>query len=234
MPEQRHTKVGRGSLLRPANRFERIAAEPDYEHLQPGEQPDGELSRRTEFFVDDSRTIVSENDSPDIGFRYSINPYRGCEHGCAYCYARPTHEYLGLNAGIDFESRIFVKLKAAELLREWLARDAWQPETIVFSGVTDCYQPIERQLQLTRACLQVALEVRQPVGIVTKNALVTRDLDLLRELAGRNLVHVAVSVTTLDAALARQLEPLTAVLIGVNRRYKVRSGIRIGGLPPPS
>src|SRR5262249_26363888 len=149
----------------------------------------------TEFLPDTSQSIVSENDSPDIPFRYSLNPYRGCEHGCAYCYARPTHEYLGLNAGIDFESKIFVKERAPELFREVLSRDAWRPEPIMFSGVTDCYQPAERKYRLTRGCLEVALAARQPMTIITKNALILRDLDLLREMAARRLTHVAISIT---------------------------------------
>jgi DNA repair photolyase len=211
MSEKRpKAREGRGSLIQPPNRFERITIEPDFDHLAPDELPADAMPRKTEFLVDESRSIVSENDSPDVGFRYSVNPYRGCEHGCAYCYARPTHEYLGLNAGIDFESRILVKVRAAELLRDWLARDGWQPEPIMFSGVTDCYQPAERYFQLTRACLRVILDAWQPVSIVTKNALVTRDLDLLREMARRKLVQVSVSVTSLDAALARTLEPRTS------------------------
>ena len=138
---------------------------------------------KTEFLHDVSKSIISENDSPDVGFRYSLNPYRGCEHGCAYCYARPTHEYLGHSAGLDFESKIYVKHRAPKLFREWLARPRWKPETIAFSGVTDCYQPAERRFLLTRQCLQVACEALQPVVIVTKNALVSRDLDFLRPMA---------------------------------------------------
>ena len=144
---------GRGAQTDPPNRFEVIHVEPDFEQLAPDERP-----VKTQFLVDHSRSIVSENDSPDIPFRYSVNPYRGCEHGCVYCYARPTHEYLGFNAGLDFESRILVKERAPELLRDWLARDGYQPDWIAFSGVTDCYQPIERRFELTRRCLQVAAE----------------------------------------------------------------------------
>jgi len=139
-----------------------------------------------------------------------VNPYRGCSHGCSYCYARPTHEYLGLSAGLDFETKVFVKHHAAELLRDFLARPAWQPETIVFSGVTDCYQPVERELRITRGCLAVAAECRQPVGIITKNALVVRDLDLLSRLADHRAVQVSLSITTLDAKLARAMEPRTS------------------------
>ena len=164
----------------------------------------------TEYFPDDSRSIVSENDSPDIPFRYSLNPYRGCQHGCSYCYARPTHEYLGLNAGLDFESKILVKHRAPELFRDWLNRDRWDPELIAFSGITDCYQPAERRFELTRRCLSVALEARQPIGIVTKNSLVTRDTDLLAQMASHRVVRVTFSITTLDESLCRQMEPRTS------------------------
>src|SRR5207248_8902336 len=126
----------------------------------------------TEYLRDRARSIVTENDSPDVSFRYSMNPYRGCSHGCSYCYARQTHEYLGLNAGLDFETKIFVKEDAPELLRRELAAKSWVPVPISFSGVTDCYQPIERRLKLTRRCLEVCAEFRNPVGIVTKNALI--------------------------------------------------------------
>jgi DNA repair photolyase len=164
----------------------------------------------TEYFPDESQTIVTENDSPDVGFRYSVNPYRGCSHGCSYCYARPYHEYLGLSAGLDFETKVFVKYRAAELLRDFLARPAWKCETIVFSGVTDCYQPAEREFRITRACLEVAAECRQPIGIITKNTLVTRDIDLLQQLAAYNAVGVSLSVTSLDPQLARRMEPRTS------------------------
>ena len=139
-----------------------------------------------------------------------MNPYRGCAHGCSYCYARPDHEYLGLSAGLDFETKILVKHRAAELLREFLARPSWQPETIAFSGVTDCYQPAEREFRITRACVEVAAECRQPIGIITKNALVCRDIDLLQQLAAHGAVRVSLSITTLDAKLARVMEPRTS------------------------
>ena len=200
---------GRGAQIDPPNRFEAIHAERDFEHFTDEDSLD-KRPVKTQFLVDHSRSIVSENDSPDIPFRYSVNPYRGCEHGCAYCYARPTHEYLGFNAGLDFESRILVKERAPELLRDWLARDGYQPDWIAFSGVTDCYQPIERRFELTRRCLQVAAECGQPIGIVTKNALVARDLDVLQPMAERRTARVMLSVTTLDADLARSLEPRTS------------------------
>lgn len=202
--------VGRGAQFNPQNRFERIAVEPDWDHW-PDEEPLATPSRpATEYFVDESRSILSENDSPDIPFRFSVNPYRGCAHGCAYCYARPTHEYFGLSAGLDFETKVFVKTQAPALLRQALADPRWQVEPIMFSGVTDCYQPVERKFELTRQCLEVAWQARQPVCIVTKNALVTRDLDILEKMAKARLVRVAISITTLDQALARDLEPRTS------------------------
>lgn len=207
----RTTVRGRGSAIEPPNRFETVHREEDFEHREHDEELHcAEPTIRTEFLPDRTKTIVSHNDSPDVGFRNSLNPYRGCEHGCVYCYARPTHEYLGWNGGLDFETKILVKERAPELFRDWLAREDRHPEPIAFSGVTDCYQPAERRFRLTRRCLEVALEARQPVSIVTKNALVTRDLALLREMAGRRIVHVSMSVTTLDEALARSMEPRTS------------------------
>jgi len=201
-----------GAHIDPPNRFERVHCEPDVEHLEwDADSADGLANRRIEYLPDDSKTIVTENDSPDVSFRYSVNPYRGCVHGCAYCYARPYHEYLGLSAGRDFETKIFVKHRAPQLLREFLARDAWQPELIAFSGITDCYQPAERNFRLTRGCLEVAWEARQPIGVVTKNALVARDLELLSRMARQQLAVVNVSVTTLDAELARCMEPRTSI-----------------------
>jgi len=180
----------------------------DLEQVADDEETLAELARaNTVYIPDDSRTVVSENDSPDVSFRYSLNPYRGCLHGCSYCYARPTHEYLGLNAGIDFETKIFVKHKAPALFREWLSRDKYEPEVVMLSGVTDCYQPAEREFRLTRGCLEVALEAGQPMGIVTKNALVTRDLDVLSKMAVKNLIAVAISVTSLRPETTADLEP---------------------------
>jgi DNA repair photolyase len=203
--------VGRGSSLSPANRFESLSRETDYEQLATDDEllaPERRLA--TEFLPDNAATIIRENDSPDIPFRYSINPYRGCEHGCAYCYARPTHETLGMNAGIDFETKVLVKHDAVTLLRKELNNRRWQCEPIMMSGVTDCYQPAERRFQLTRGLLEVLLEAHQPVCMITKNSLILRDLDLIRRMAENNLISVAISVTTLDAELARTLEPRTA------------------------
>jgi DNA repair photolyase len=202
---------GRGSQLNPPNRFGGPTHELDLEQLEHDEDYIESLKHRpTEYIPDHSRSIVAENQSPDVGFRFSINPYRGCAHGCSYCYARPYHEYLGLNAGLDFETKVFVKHDAPALFREFLAKEGWEPEPIALSGVTDCYQPAERQYRLTRGCLEVALEARQPVKIITKNALVVRDLDLLREMAAARLVSVTLSVTTLAPELARSMEPRTS------------------------
>jgi len=193
---------GRGALDNPANRFEKLSYEPDTESIDAGGS-----SPTTQFFKDNSRSLITYNDSPDVGFSASINPYRGCEHGCIYCYARPNHEYLGFSAGLDFESRILVKEDAPELLRRELASDRWKPQVIAMSGVTDSYQPIERRLGLTRRCLEVLAEFRNPVAIVTKNHLVARDIDPLRELARYQAAAVFLSITTLDGALAQKLEP---------------------------
>ena len=200
-----------GSNLDPPNRFERVRSELDSQHGEWDAESSGEPVRRAiEYLPDDSKSIVSTNDSPDIPFRFSVNPYRGCAHACPYCYARNTHEYLGLNAGLDFETKIFVKRDAAKLLREFLSRGKWIPEPITFSGVTDCYQPAERTFQLTRQCLEVAWECRQPISIITKNALVLRDLDTLRQMAAQSLVHVSLSITTLQPDLAGAMEPRTS------------------------
>jgi len=165
---------------------------------------------RTVFLRDTSRSVIARNDSPDIPFELSLNPYRGCEHGCIYCYARPTHEYLGFSAGLDFETRIMVKADAPLLLREALSGASWKPAPVAIGGVTDPYQPVERRLRLTRRCLEVFWEFRNPVSLVTKNHLITRDIDLLGEMARLNLAAVHVSITTLDAELARIMEPRTA------------------------
>jgi DNA repair photolyase len=182
----------------------------DGEQLSADELPAAPRRVPTELFPDQTRSIVATNDSPDIPFRWSINPYRGCEHGCAYCYARPYHELLGMNAGLDFETKILVKYDAPQLLRAHLCRPSWEGEVIAISGVTDCYQPVERKLALTRGCLEVMLEARQPTRIATKNALVARDLDLIAPMADRRLMQVVLSVTTLDKDLARTMEPRTS------------------------
>jgi DNA repair photolyase len=193
---------GRGAAANPANRFERLHVE-----LDPGEDGEDRPGPRTLFLRDASRSILAENDSPDVPFDVSVNPYRGCEVGCAYCYARPFHEYLGFSSGLDFETRILVKERAPELLARALRAPSWRPRPIAISGVTDCYQPVERRLRLTRGCLEVLRDFRNPVTVVTKNRLVVRDLDVLGEMAALGLAAVAVTVTTLDESLAGAMEP---------------------------
>jgi DNA repair photolyase len=202
MPERPPPQRGRGAPINPPNRFEPLwySRDPEWNDLE-------DPALETQFFRDTSRSIITYNDSPDVGFDASINPYRGCEHGCSYCYARPTHEYLGFSAGLDFESRILVKEDAPELLRRELSSPRWKPQVLAMSGVTDSYQPIERRLQLTRRCLQVLAECRNPVVIITKNHLVTRDVDILSELAQYEAARVFLSVTTLDGGLSRVMEP---------------------------
>ena len=183
------TIASRGAADNPTNRFEKIYLEPDADWSE-----DEAWHPNTIFLRDHTSTIIARNNSPDIGFETSVNPYRGCEHGCIYCYARPTHEYLGFSAGLDFETRIMVKENAPELLRKELSSPKWKPQVIAMSGVTDCYQPVERRMKLTRGCLQVLADFRNPVGIVTKNHLVTRDIDVLSELARHKAVAVFLSV----------------------------------------
>lgn len=228
--------TGRGAGINPPNRFESARHEADWEHLEHDEEYlDSLRIVQTEYIPDTAQSIVSSNDSPDIPFRYSLNPYRGCQHGCSYCYARPTHEYLGYSAGLDFEAKIHYKPDAARLLRDFLARPDWQPEEIVLSGVTDCYQPAEREFGLTRACLEVASECHQPIGIITKNALIRRDLDILTSMAERNIIQVRISITTLDPKLARNMEPRTSTPAARLRAVEAvaRSGIPVGVMVAP-
>src|SRR5258707_5247334 len=214
----------------PANRFEKIHLEPD-EDWNPEENP----LPQTQFLRDHSSTIIAYNDSPDVGFEASINPYRGCEHGCIYCYARPFHEYLGFSSGLDFETKIMVKTNAPRLLREELSSPKWQPQVIGMSGVTDCYQPVERKLKLTRGCLEVLAECRNPVAIITKNLLVTRDIDLLAELARHQAAAVFISLTTLDSELRKTMEPRTSPPSARLRAIEALSeaGIPVGVLLAP-
>ncbi len=219
----RPARKGRGARANPTGRFERRQLEPDLDTLSAikivntpgapddfdalGEDPSLTSGPETVVIPDASRTAINFNKSPDIPFNASLNPYRGCEHGCAYCYARPTHEYLGYSAGLDFETKILVKEHAPELLRRELSSPRWKPQVVSLSGVTDAYQPLERRLALTRRCIEVFVEFRNPISILTKNALVTRDIDLLLQLAEDNAVTVALSITTLNAQLQRILEP---------------------------
>jgi len=195
---------GRGSAVNPKNRFTEKEVEYDID------EETGQLNRpKTRLIPDHTSQIISRNNSPDIGFDVSVNPYRGCEHGCVYCYARPSHEFLGMSAGLDFESKIVVKYNAPELLRKELSKASWKPQTLVMSGVTDPYQPIEKKLEVTRGCVQVLAESRHPLVIITKNYLVTRDIDLLSELAEVNAVRVVLSITSLDPAITNTMEPRT-------------------------
>lgn len=202
--------VGRGAQGNVASRYMKFQTEADLENFGWLDPHEDSAVLRTEFFRDASRTLVTKNDSPDVGFTFSANPYRGCEHGCIYCYARPTHEYLNLSAGLDFETKIFVKHEAPTLLREKLASRSWEGDVIFFSGVTDCYQPIEREFKLTRACMEVMLEFRNPVALISKNHLIARDVDLFRRMAEYQGIAISLSITSLDPVLLRSLEPRTS------------------------
>jgi DNA repair photolyase len=200
----------RGASINPANPFERLHVEEDPGEIEELRRIDPEWepsSPQTVFYVDDTQTLITQNRSPDLGFDASLNPYRGCEHGCSYCYARRYHEYLGFSAGLDFETKIMVKPRAPELLRAAMSRKSWKPQNLAMSGVTDCYQPVERKLRITRGCLEVLAEFRNPVGVITKNHLITRDADILAELARWNAGAAMLSVTSLDRTLAAKLEP---------------------------
>ena len=203
-PERRH---GRGATANPDGRYERLARERAFEGWMPDDEP---APLRTEVTLEKPRTIVTRNDSPDIGFDRSINPYRGCEHGCVYCFARPSHAYQGLSPGLDFETKLFAKPNAAELLTRELSAPNYRPRVMALGTNTDPYQPIEKRYRITRAILEVLDRTNHPVGIVTKSALVLRDVDILASMAERGLAKVALSVTTLDPVLARRMEPRAA------------------------
>lgn len=216
---------GRGAQYNPKNRF----LKGEHGTFFPEAIDDWEEApRKTEYIFDDSRSLVNEVKSPDVGMLWSANPYQGCEHGCVYCYARNSHEYWGYSAGVDFESRIVVKKNAPALLRKFFDNKAWQPAVVSLSGNTDCYQPIERRMRITRQLLEICLEYRNPVGVLTKNALVLRDMDLLQELAKLNLVRVFTSLTSLDENLRLKLEPRTA---SYRSRLKVVETVSKGGIP---
>ncbi len=217
--------TGRGALSNPAGRFERqdVAAVDDGWYVEA--EPDSIV---TTVEPDRARSIISRNDSPDIPFEQSINPYRGCEHGCIYCFARPSHGYLGLSAGIDFETRLFYKADAGRLLEAELARPGYVCKPITLGANTDPYQPVERRLRVTRAILEVLARVRHPVTLITKSALILRDLDLLTDLARDQLVHVAISITTLDPAIKRILEPRAAA---PQARLRALAELRAAGIP---
>ena len=216
---------GRGAQFNPKNRF--LKGEYVQEHVEGIDDWEQE-KRNTEYIIDDSKTLVNTVTSPDVGMMYSANPYQGCEHGCIYCYARNSHEYWGYSAGVDFESRIVVKKNAPALLRKFFDNKSWVPATISLSGNTDCYQPIERKMKITRQLLEICLEYRNPVGILSKNALVLRDMDIIQDLAKLNLVRVFSSITSLDEDLRRLLEPRTA---SYRSRLKVVETLSKAGVP---
>jgi DNA repair photolyase len=221
---------GRGSASNPKNRFESVER-----ILEPPDDKDEISSPNTQFLTDSSKSLIAYNDSPDVGFAASINPYRGCEHGCVYCYARPTHEYLGFSSGLDFETKIMVKEDAPELLRKEFSSRKWKPQVVALSGNTDCYQPVEKKKQLTRRCLEVFLDFRNPVVIITKNHLVTRDIDLLSALAEYQCVGVTISITTMDPELSSLMEPRASV--PARRLAAIRAlseaGVPVGYLQAP-
>ncbi len=216
---------GRGASENPANRFEEIA----YERESGGASPDDEIpAPATRFFKDNARSVLSYNESPDIPFRIGLNPYRGCEHGCAYCFARPTHAYMGLSPGLDFETEIFVKDGAAQLLERELSARNYAPKVIAIGTNTDPYQPLEKRHRVMRSVLETLARAKHPVAIVTKSALILRDLDLLSEMAREGLAKVAFSVTTLDPKLARLMEPRAAT---PSRRLDAMEKLAAAGVP---
>ncbi len=224
---------GRGAAENPPNRFERIEVVADMDAYDPDEP-----GPKTVFLRDPARTLIVKNDSPDVSFDYSINPYRGCEHGCSYCFARPTHEYLGMSAGLDFETRILVKEDAPEILRRELSARGWKGDALGMSGVTDPYQPVERKLGLTRRCVEVLAEFRNPVAVITKSHTVTRDADLYAELARHDAAKVFISITTLDPDLQRVMEPRASTparrmeAIATLTEAGVPAGVLIGPVIP--
>lgn len=201
---------GRGASFNPANRFEKLHIE-EIEQEDLYEEDEFQQKVETHFYKDDSKTVIALNDSYDVGFDYSFNPYRGCEHGCIYCYARPTHEYLGFSAGLDFETKIMVKENAHLLLEKEFQKKSYKPDLIMFSGNTDCYQPVERKLKITRKALEICLKYRNPVAVITKNSLIQRDIDILSELNELKLVSVSISITSLNKDLIRKMEPRTSI-----------------------
>jgi DNA repair photolyase len=222
---------GRGAVNNPQGRFERDERVVDEDaYWEPEENPPATVVKSIR-----ARSILSHNDSPDVGFNQSINPYQGCEHGCIYCYARPSHAYLDLSPGLDFETKIFAKPNGAELLRAELSKPRYRCETIVIGGNTDPYQPAERELKITRSILEVAAEFNQPVGIISKSALVERDIDILAPMAERGLARVFLSITSLDGELARKLEPRAAAPYRRLRALKKLSeaGIPVGVMTAP-
>lgn len=219
---------GRGALSRPGVRFDAWSREADGDHLDYALENEESPPLRTEVRVDPARSIISYNESPDIPFDRSINPYKGCEHGCIYCYARPSHAYLGLSPGLDFETKLFYKDNAAKLLAHELSKPSYRPQVIALGANTDPYQPIEKKLSVTRSILEVLNEFHHPVSIVTKSALVERDIDILGAMAQRNLARVYLSITTLDHEISRHLEPRTSAPV---RRMEAIRALSAAGIP---
>lgn len=223
---------GRGSQLNPKNKF--LSKSITIEHIE-GIDEAININHYRKVYVDSPNSIISENKSPDIPFKYSINPYQGCEHGCVYCYARPTHNYWGFSAGMDWENKIIVKKNAALLLEKTFLKNNWKPETIMLSGNTDPYQPLEQRLKITRILLKVFVKYHNPVGIITKNSLIARDIDLLKYLANRGLTRVFFSITTMDEKLRRKLEPRTTNATKLMKTIELlsSSGIEVGVMMGP-
>jgi DNA repair photolyase len=230
-------RTGRGAVRDLPNRFDKLAMDLDPDVVQADPDAAGEAlpNPKTTFLDDQSESIIVKNESPDVGFSAGINAYRGCEHGCAYCYARPYHEYLGFSAGLDFETKIMVKRRAAELLRKELSKPKYEPQVLGMSGVTDCYQPAERHFRITRSVLEVLAEFRNPVSLITKNFLITRDIDILKELAAYDAVHAYISITTLNADLAAKMEPRASSPSHRLRAIEMlaKAGIPIGVMVAP-
>ena len=224
--EESNYLKGRGAQINPANPFHTQHYEDD--GLIWNDEDEINALRRTQYIDTHAKTILNKVDSPDIGFGYSMNPYQGCEHGCIYCYARNTHTYWGYSAGIDFEQKILVKKEAPRLLEEKLKKKNWQCIPVMFSGNTDCYQPAEREFKLTRQMLDILWKWRHPAGIITKSALIFRDIDLLAEMAEQGLIHVSISITTLDEKLRQKLEPRTA---SSQKRIEVVQRLSERGIP---
>lgn len=224
---------GRGAQINTKNRF----SEKEYvfDHIEGIDEEYLSNKPRTELFFENPKNIISKNDSPDLGWSNSINPYQGCEHGCIYCYARNAHQYWGFSAGLDFETKIIVKPDAPQLLEKKLLSCNWKPAVIMLSGNTDCYQPLEKEYKLTRGLLEIALKYRNPVGMITKNSLITRDIDLISELATLNLITVHISITTFDEKLRKIMEPRTATTM--KRMEAIRklsgAGVPVGVMVAP-
>jgi DNA repair photolyase len=216
---------GRGAQFNTANPY--LRTEVVQEHIEGIDEPLISDSR-TEYLFTDAKTIVNKVESPDIGLSYSMNPYQGCEHGCIYCYARNTHQYWGYSAGLDFERKILIKKNAAQLLEKLFLKKSWEPYPIMLSGNTDCYQPIEKKMGITRGILEVCLKYKHPVGLISKNALILRDLDILSALAKDRLVHVMISLTSLKEDLRQKMEPRT---VTAKNRLKVMKALSDAGVP---